>query len=148
MKNKITEKYGGLKIIWQSEKLNALRKGIVTAPLCVRIKPTNLCDHHCFYCSYDPEAESKNILSQGFNRTDEIPYEKIMEILKDFRDIEVKSITFSGGGEPLVYPHIIEAFKNELPTEAPFPQILKTSAKTGEGLKELQAIINKQLEKH
>ena len=107
----IQQKYGGLKIIWHPEKLTALKDGVVTAPLCSRIKPTNMCNHKCFYCSYDPDAESVNILSENFKRTDEIPYEKMMEILDDFKDIGVKCVTFSGGGEPLIYPHIIPTFK-------------------------------------
>lgn len=107
----ITQKYGGLKIVWHPDKLNSLRKGEVTAPICVRVKPTNRCDHNCFYCSYNPEAEKVNILSQEFKRDDEIPREKMMEILDDFREMGVKAITFSGGGEPLVYSHIIDTFK-------------------------------------
>ena len=107
----IQAKYGGLKIVWHPEKLKSFLNGKVTAPLYVRIKPTNLCDHNCFYCSYDPEAKSRNILSEGFNRNDEIPREKMMEILKDFKEMGVKAITFSGGGEPLIYPYIEETME-------------------------------------
>ncbi len=107
----ITQKYGGLKIVWHPDKLASIRKEEVTAPICVRVKPTNRCDHNCFYCSYNPEAEKVNILSQEFKRNDEIPREKMMEILDDFKEIGVKAITFSGGGEPLVYSHIIDTFK-------------------------------------
>jgi len=108
----ITQKYGNLKIIWHSDKLDALREGKVTAPLNVRIKPTNRCDHNCFYCSYHPESE--NILSEEFKSSDEIPREKMMEVLKDFKEIGVKSLTYSGGGEPLIYPFIEEAFEKTL----------------------------------
>lgn len=111
---KIQKKYGSLKILWHPEKFASIRDKIVTAPICVRVKPTNKCDHHCFYCSYDPLAESKNILSDGFNRTDEIPHNKMIEILEDFKEIGVKSITYSGGGEPLIYPYVSEAFKKTL----------------------------------
>lgn len=107
----VQTKYGGLKMVWHPEKLDALRKKEITAPIYVRIKPTNRCNHRCFYCSYDPEIEIPNVLSHGFRRNDEIPKEKMMEILDDFRDIGVKAITFSGGGEPLVYPYIIETLK-------------------------------------
>lgn len=106
------KKYGSLKIAWHPDKLEALLKGKVTAPISVRVKPTNKCDHRCFYCSYDPEA--KNILSQTINRTDEIPFEKMMEILSDFNEIGVKGVTYSGGGEPLVYPYIEKTFAKTL----------------------------------
>jgi MoaA/NifB/PqqE/SkfB family radical SAM enzyme len=78
----------------------------------VRIKPTNKCNHRCFYCSYDPEFEY--VLSERLKRNDEIPKEKMMEILSDFKEIGVKAITYSGGGEPLVYPYISEAMQKTL----------------------------------
>lgn len=109
---KIKQKYGGLKIIWHPEKLKSLREGKIMAPIYVRIKPTNKCNHRCFYCSYDPDFEY--ILSERLKREDQIPEEKIMEILHDFKEIGVKAVTFSGGGEPLIYPHILEAMKKVL----------------------------------
>jgi len=111
LKKNIEQKYGSLKILWHPEKMAAIRDEIVTAPICVRVKPTNKCDHRCFYCSYNPEVENKNILSKHFEAEDEIPFEKMIEILDDFKEIGVKGITFSGGGEPLIYPRIEEVFK-------------------------------------
>ena len=108
----VKKPYGRLKIIWHPEKLESLLNKKVTAPIYVRIKPTNRCDHKCFWCSYDPEA--KNILSEDINRNDEIPKEKMMEILSDFKDMGVKAVTYSGGGEPLVYQYILETFKKTL----------------------------------
>ncbi|MCX6746802.1 MAG: radical SAM protein [Candidatus Pacearchaeota archaeon] len=108
----IEKKYGSLKIFWHPDKLRSLLEGKITAPIYVRIKPTNKCDHHCYYCSYDPKV--KTILSQRFKRNDEIPKEKMMEILSDFRDMGVKAVTFSGGGEPLIYPHISETLQKTL----------------------------------
>ncbi len=114
LKRNIEQKYGGLKIVWHPEKLISIKNEIITAPICVRVKPTNKCDHRCFYCSYDPEAESKNILSNNILRNDEIPFEKMIEILDDFKEIGVKAITFSGGGEPLIYPRIEEVLEKAL----------------------------------
>ncbi|MDO8517087.1 MAG: radical SAM protein [Nanoarchaeota archaeon] len=110
----IAQRYGNLKIVWHHEKLNSLLENKITAPLYVRIKPTNKCNHNCFYCSYNPDIDNPNILSTNFKRQDEIPQEKMMEILSDFKDIGVKAITYSGGGEPLIYPHIGEAFEKTL----------------------------------
>ncbi|MEK6935694.1 MAG: radical SAM protein [Nanoarchaeota archaeon] len=104
--------YGELKIIWHPEKLEALLKGEISAPIAIRIKPTNKCDHRCFFCSYNPEA--KNLLSEEINLNDEIPQEKMMEVLSDLGEMGVKAVTYSGGGEPLIYPHIIQTFKKTL----------------------------------
>ncbi|MBU4116899.1 MAG: radical SAM protein [Nanoarchaeota archaeon] len=108
----INQKYGNLKILWHTDKLKSLLEKKVTAPIYVRIKPTNKCNHHCFYCSYDPNFEY--VLSERLKREDQIPKEKMIEILNDFKEIGVKAITFSGGGEPLIYPFISECLEKTL----------------------------------
>jgi MoaA/NifB/PqqE/SkfB family radical SAM enzyme len=99
----LQEHYSDLKIVWHPEKLVSLKKGIIKAPIYVRIKPTNRCNHHCFYCVYEPSFSG---IHPGMNRRDEIPYPKMVEILKNFKDMGVKAVTYSGGGEPLIYPQI------------------------------------------
>lgn len=104
-----TTPYSNLKIFAHAEKLNLIQKGERIAPIYVRVKPTNYCNHHCYYCSY---ADSELGLRDIVNRQDQIPWEKMQEIIQDFADMEVKAVTFSGGGEPLVYPYIIETIES------------------------------------
>jgi MoaA/NifB/PqqE/SkfB family radical SAM enzyme len=40
---------------------------------------------------------------------DRLPKEKMMEIVDDLAEMGVKAVTFSGGGEPLIYPYIAES---------------------------------------
>ena len=100
--------YDAGKIVFHPEKLASLAKGEVSAPVYVRVKPTNKCNHRCFYCSYDPAFDY--VLSETLDRRDWIPRSKMMEILDDFRYIGVKAVTYSGGGEPLLHPNITEIF--------------------------------------
>ena len=44
-------------------------------------------------------------------RKDILDKNKLFEILDDFKDLDVKAITYSGGGEPLLYPYITEVLK-------------------------------------
>ena len=97
--------YSNLKIFAHAEKLSQVHKGVRIAPIYVRLKPTNYCNHHCYYCSY---ADNELGLRDIVNRQDQIPWDKMQEIISDFADMGVKAVTFSGGGEPLVYPNIIE----------------------------------------
>ncbi len=108
-----SKRYGGLKIIWHPDKLKSFLEGKITAPIYVRVKPTNRCNHHCSFCSYDP-VEGDIAIRNETNRRDELPREKMLEILSDFKDIGVKAVTYSGGGEPLIYPHIEEAMRKTL----------------------------------
>ena len=104
--------YAESKLAFHEEKLNALSQMRVTAPIYVRIKPTNTCNHKCVYCSYVPDNNCP--VSELINFKDRIPKQKMLEILDDFKDIGVKAITYSGGGEPLIYPHIAETMKKTL----------------------------------
>lgn len=103
--------YSNLKIFAHAEKLNRIHNGERIAPLYIRIKPTNYCNHRCNYCSY---ADSELGLRDIVNRQDQISWEKMREIVDDLKDMKVRAVTFSGGGEPLVYPYIVETMKEIL----------------------------------
>ncbi|MFZ5354278.1 MAG: radical SAM protein [Bacillota bacterium] len=103
--------YSNLKIFAHADRLNKVRKGERVAPIYIRIKPTNYCNHRCNYCSY---ADSELGLRDSVNYQDQIPWGKMKEIISDFGDIGVKAVTFSGGGEPLIYPYIIDTMRGML----------------------------------
>lgn len=96
--------YSNLKIFAHADVLNDIREEKRVAPIYIRIKPTNYCNHRCYYCSY---ADSELGLRDSVNSQDQISWEKMQEIISDISDIGVKAVTLSGGGEPLIYPHII-----------------------------------------
>lgn len=100
--------YSSLKIFAHPEKIAALQNGERTAPIYIRIKPTNRCNHHCYYCSY---ADAELALRDNVNHRDQIPWEKLREIIADLGSMKVKAVTFSGGGEPLFYPPIVPAMQ-------------------------------------
>lgn len=99
--------YSNLKIFAHLEELQKAKGGDRIAPIYVRIKPTNRCNQNCYYCHY----KNPYLLLDQYKPTDEIKREKLLEIIQDFKDIGVKAVTFSGGGEPLLYPHIEEVME-------------------------------------
>lgn len=115
-------KYSDLKILAHPDKLRSFQEGKITAPLYVRVKPTNVCDDDCFFCTYaksnrktpsgvatqEPRAlEHVDTEMHGeMVERDTIPQEKMVEILADFQAMGVKAVTYSGGGEPLIYKWI------------------------------------------
>ena len=103
--------YSNLKIFAHADALNDVGEGKWIAPIYIRIKPTNYCNHKCYYCSY---ADSELGLRDSVNRQDQISWEKMQEIISDMADMGVKAVTFSGGGEPLVYPYIVETMRRIL----------------------------------
>lgn len=105
---KANNPYSNLKIFAHSEKIRALESGDRTAPIYIRLKPTNVCNHHCFYCSYADDALG---LRDDVKPGDSIAWEKMQEIIRDMGEMGVKAVTLSGGGEPLAYPKIVDTMK-------------------------------------
>jgi MoaA/NifB/PqqE/SkfB family radical SAM enzyme len=109
-----SNKYSDKKIVWRADKLEALRTNVVTPPLYVRIKPTNLCCHGCRWCIYNSPLTNANFKALGMhdtvNQKSILSREKILEVLSDLKDMGVKCTTYSGGGEPLMHPNIEEIF--------------------------------------
>lgn len=100
--------YSAEKFMFFPENLAALRDGRVVAPVHVRIKPINRCNHDCWYCAY---RVSNLQLGEDIDLNDRIPENKMFEIVDDLIAMHVKAVTFSGGGEPLLYrrlPEIVE----------------------------------------
>ena len=104
----MSSKYSFFKIFHFQEKLDSLPKSnpIIKAPVHIRIKPTNVCAHGCWYCAY--KADNLQ-LGQNMVTKDSIPKEKMFEIIDDCIEMGVKSITFSGGGDPFYYQHLLAA---------------------------------------
>ncbi len=102
------QRYTPLKIFHYTDKLDALPRetGRVEAPVHVRLKPTNQCNHACAYCAYRSKALQ---LGRDMRLADSLPRPKMREIVDDLVDMGVGAVTFSGGGEPFVYPHLAEA---------------------------------------
>lgn len=115
-------RYSDLKIIQFPEKLRSFEEGRITAPIYVRLKPINVCNHACSWCVYkaDRKAAAREAAPQGkimpsirsnmhtdMVEKDIIPTAKMLEVLDDFKAMGVKAVTFSGGGEPLLHRDIV-----------------------------------------
>lgn len=99
--------YSNLKIFHHGDILKKIENGERVAPLYIRIKPTNVCNQNCYYCHY----KNPYLDLDEYNPKDFIPQEKMLEAIGDMAEIGVKAVTFSGGGEPLIYPYIEETMQ-------------------------------------
>lgn len=103
--------YSNVKVFHFPRKLRDLERGAWSAPIHVRLKPTNRCTHHCRYCCYrNPHL----FLSERMKERDFIPPAKMRELVRDLGEMGVKAVTFTGGGDPLCYPRLAEAIEGLL----------------------------------
>lgn len=100
--------YSPLKALHFPEQLRALKAGAVAPPVHIRMKPTNACNHDCWFCAYRVENLE---LGADMKERDSIPRDKFFEIIEDVVAMGVKAVTFSGGGEPLIYKHLAEGIE-------------------------------------
>lgn len=76
--------------------IQALREGH-GQPHSLQVSPTNRCNLRCVFCSVD-------------NRDLKLEWDlaDLIEAIESFRGLGVKTVEFSGGGDPTVYPHLPE----------------------------------------
>jgi len=127
----MANKYSNLKIFHYQDKLDSLTQGNqeIKAPIHIRIKPTNVCNHNCWYCAYKSDTLQ---LGQDMVERDYIPLDKMMEIVDDIKTMGVKAVTFSGGGEPFTYRYFTETIKKLIEYKIPFASLTNGSKLKGE----------------
>jgi MoaA/NifB/PqqE/SkfB family radical SAM enzyme len=100
--------YSELKIFHHTECIEKFIKGERPAPIYVRIKPTNVCNQRCYYCGYADDIVFKE---RKLDHREFIPWDIMKSTLCDMKELGVKAVTFSGGGDPLCYPYILETLR-------------------------------------
>lgn len=127
----IRSKYSKYKIFHFKEKVDSLPASVkkILPPIHIRIKPTNVCNHRCWYCAYraDNLQLGKDMIHRDF-----IPEEKMLEIIDDLDEVGVKAVTFSGGGDPFCYSYLGKAAEKLSNTNIKFSALTNGSRLEGE----------------
>jgi radical SAM protein with 4Fe4S-binding SPASM domain len=89
------------KLLRHSDRVEKMLAGETVYPVSVEIDLANVCNHKCPWCSYN-----------GFRQENwvQFPDSRILSLIDELADVGVKSITFTGGGEPLVHRIAAEVF--------------------------------------
>lgn len=92
--------FSSYKVLNHPEKLLQIAKGELTYPVSCEIDPSNLCNHSCVWC-----------INGKFRKREKTYLEKnkLLDIINQLSEVGIKSITFTGGGEPLTHPDIVLA---------------------------------------
>jgi cyclic pyranopterin phosphate synthase len=85
---------GAGKMFHHLDRLAAWQRGELPPPVTVELNLTNRCNHACGGCSFGYLVN----VSQ-----DSLPAPLAVRLIEELAGLGVKAITFSGGGEPLVY---------------------------------------------
>lgn len=96
-----------MKLLRHSDRVEASLRGDVVFPISVELDLSNVCPHDCPFCSFGTST------SGGYRQQNWVtfPYPRVLDLLREVKDCGVQSVTFTGGGEPLVHPHAAECFQ-------------------------------------
>lgn len=85
-----------MKLLRHSDRIDAMLRGDVVYPISVEFDLSNTCNHGCPWCSFN-----------GFRQDNwvQFPMPRAASLIDELADVGVKSITFTGGGEPLTHKH-------------------------------------------
>tara|TARA_R100000008_G_scaffold53517_1_gene32492 strand:- start:4326 stop:5531 length:1206 start_codon:yes stop_codon:yes gene_type:complete len=96
------------KIVANADRALQFIKTGNTAPVLIELDPSNTCNHGCYFCisSYIHLPESKNL--ETYNKS-VMPENILLNACKDFVDMGVRAVNWTGGGEPTINPHLGKA---------------------------------------
>lgn len=102
MSSAVANPFNPGKLLWHRSEIEAMFAGKPTrGPVSLEWDLSNTCNHGCAFCSFGTQE------SQGyrFQAWQHFPHERAVRLIPELRDAGVQSITFTGGGEPLMHPH-------------------------------------------
>jgi len=88
------------KLLWHMPRIHEFLSTGSTFPIQVELNPTNNCNMACKWC-----------LTEYARKNEDIDPDVLSKFLKGFSELGGRSIDWTGGGEPSIYPHIDEAIQ-------------------------------------
>ena len=68
------------------------------APITAEVDPSNYCNNRCSFCCFESYLQENQV---------HLSYDLYLKFLREFRTLKGQSITFTGGGEPLMNPEFL-----------------------------------------
>jgi len=81
-----------------------------TSPVLIEVDPSNACNHACSFCLSSYIHFDKYKGTETFSRAI-MPRDMLMGLCKDFVDMGVRAVNWTGGGEPTLNKHLKEAIQ-------------------------------------
>jgi len=83
------------KIFYYLEKIKKIQNKEFIPPISCEIDPTNMCNAKCSWCMFHKYREASSV---------HLKWDIYLKLIYELKFLGVKSITFTGGGEPLMNP--------------------------------------------
>lgn len=97
-------RFQSMKILAHYDRLEAITRGELPYPIDWHIYPSNVCNHSCSFCMFIQNGEQSNFHVK-------LSRDVLLRAVADAAATDARLIHFSGGGEPLLNRHTIEAMR-------------------------------------
>jgi MoaA/NifB/PqqE/SkfB family radical SAM enzyme len=114
--------YSPLKVFHHRDRIDRLVRGEPIVPTQIQLFISDLCNHDCGFCAYRMSGYDTNQLFSEIkddgtvvrNPNRQLSLSKAFEIIDDCKEMGVKAIQFTGGGEPTAHADHITIFQRAL----------------------------------
>ena len=103
--------YSPYKVLNYLDKIEQLKNGELPSPVFVQWDLTNKCNLNCSFCFYRDACTEDGYKLTDWDEMEEFPKDVSIRILHELREMDVKAVEWTGGGEPTVHPHHKELFR-------------------------------------
>jgi len=125
----INDAFDNNKILYHGDRLKQyIDTGKTIAPITLTLDLTNICNNKC------PKCVTR------FKNKDTLDYKFIINLFYDLKELGIKGIQITGGGEPLLHPRVVDIV--ELGNSLGFSMGLVTSGQYVEGIDRERLIRN------
>jgi MoaA/NifB/PqqE/SkfB family radical SAM enzyme len=96
-----------MKLLRHAPTIERMLQGEIVYPISIEIDLSNVCPHDCPFCSFGTST------SQGYRQQNWVtfPPARMLRLLDEMAECGVRSLTFTGGGEPLVHRQAAAIFE-------------------------------------
>ena len=95
------------KVLLHLDKVLGYFKKVNVVPITLEVDPSNACNHSCPFCLSGHIHLAKFKGTKFFNRK-MLSKETLMKLSRDVIKMKINSLTWTGGGEPTMNPHLKE----------------------------------------
>lgn len=89
------------KLMYHPERVASWLKGKNIYPICIEVGPSGRCNHRCIFCAFNYLEYQGTFIDRG----------ALISFLQQAATLGIKSIVYSGQGEPLLHENIVELIK-------------------------------------
>ncbi|MBN1850746.1 MAG: radical SAM protein [Deltaproteobacteria bacterium] len=95
-------------------------QGSLCAPIHARLEPTELCNFRCDFCCWYNGDRHKTIPSARFTGKNIFRRQRLLKLIEELIQCGTMAFSFSGGGDPLLYPWMAVLLKVISERKKPF----------------------------